>query len=122
MSETSIKALQCSLVTSGLLRIDHAEIAAELCKNWNIPDSFAVAIRNHHEPSRSADSKLAHFIQMADVIALMSGIGTGIDGMHYQVDEKTMNLLGIGEDEINQMIGEVAESVWKVSEEIQKKD
>lgn len=105
-----------------VLGFDHAEIAAELCKNWNIPDSFAVAIRYHHQPSRSGESKLAHIIHMADVIALMSGIGTGIDGMQYQVDPKTMGFLRLGEEDIQSMIGEVVEAVQKVSAELQKKD
>ncbi|RPI78757.1 MAG: HDOD domain-containing protein [Desulfobacteraceae bacterium] len=104
------------------LGFDHAEIAAELCKNWNIPDSFAVAIRYHHQPSRSGESKLAHIIHMADVITLMSGIGTGIDGMQYSVDPETMPFLQLGEEDIPSLIAEVVESVQKVSEEVQKKD
>jgi hypothetical protein len=59
---------------------------------------------------------------MADVIALMSGIGTGIDGMQYQVDPETMGFLRLGEEDIQSMIGEVVEAVQKVSEELQIKD
>jgi HD-like signal output (HDOD) protein len=102
-----------------ILGFDHAEIASELCRNWHVPESLATAIRYHHDPSLSDNDKLSYIVHTADAIAMMSGIGAGIDGMFYQMDDNAFKVLGLEEDEMSEIIIEIVESVQKISDEIQ---
>jgi HD-like signal output (HDOD) protein len=94
-----------------ILGFDHAEIASEACSKWNIPDELSVAIQYHHYPQQADKNALAYILHMADSIALMSGIGTGIDGMLYQMDEKAMEFLRLEPDDLGIIIENVVEQV-----------
>jgi HD-like signal output (HDOD) protein len=102
-----------------ILGFDHAEIASEACAKWNIPEALAVGIRYHHDPSESDDNKLAHVLHISDSIAMMSGIGTGIDGMLYQMDENSMEILSVEADELSDLMEEIADYVGKMEQEME---
>jgi putative nucleotidyltransferase with HDIG domain len=101
-----------------ILGFDHAEIAFELCKKWNIPESQSIAIRYHHFPSESNKNELAYIIHIADVLAMKGGIGTGFDSMFYEIEKKALEFTGIPESELEEVMQEMVESVDKVSEQI----
>jgi HD-like signal output (HDOD) protein len=98
-----------------VLEFDHAEAAFEVCKEWNIPKALTIAIRYHHFPSRSNDSILAYIVHVADAIAIMTGLGLGVDGAFYKMDENAMDVLGLREDAINDIMGEVLNAAQKIS-------
>ena len=100
-----------------ILELDHTEVASEVCKTWNIPKPLTVAIRYHHHPSRSNGSKLAYIVHVADAIAMMTGLGLGIDGTLYQMDDTAMESLNFREEDINDIMGKVLEAVQKISEQ-----
>lgn len=99
-----------------ILHLDHAEVASEVCKVWNMPEPLTVAIKYHHHPSRSQDSALAYIIHVADAIAMMTGLGLGIDGTLYQLDEKAMDFLDLKEEEVNDIMDEVLVAAKKIAE------
>lgn len=100
-----------------ILGFDHAEIAYEVCKSWNIPEALTVAIRYHHYPSHSDGSELAYIVHVADSMAMMTGMGIGIDGMLYKMEDKAMEFLGLQEEEMPDIMAELAESVGKIADE-----
>ncbi|MBW1701180.1 MAG: HDOD domain-containing protein [Deltaproteobacteria bacterium] len=101
-----------------ILGLDHSEIAFEACKSWGIPEAITTAIKYHHYPSRSHDNKLAYVVHIADSLAMMSGVGTGIDGMSYEIDGKAVEFIGLKEEALNNIMFEAMESVKKVEEEM----
>ena len=101
-----------------ILGFDHGEIASEVCKSWQTPQALANAIRYHHSPSMSDAPELTYIIHMADVIAMMTGLGVGIDGLSYQVDDKAIDILGLNDGDINDIMVEVAVSVDNISGQI----
>ncbi len=100
-----------------ILGFDHSEIAAEVCRNWNIPEALITAIKYHHEPSRSQGHEMTYIVHMADSIALMSGIGAGVDGMLYHMDERAMEFLGISQEDLSEIMIQMAEYVQRVESE-----
>ena len=68
-----------------ILELDHSEVASEVCKTWNIPEPLIIAIKYHHHPSKSQESRLAYIVHIADAVAMMTGLGLGIDGTLYQM-------------------------------------
>jgi HD-like signal output (HDOD) protein len=103
-----------------ILGFDHPEIAYEMCLAWKIPGSLINAIRYHHYPSRSSENKLAHIVHIADSLAMMSGIGTGIDGMLYRMDEKSLEFIGLREEELTDIMEQTIEGVQKIVESMPK--
>lgn len=100
-----------------ILGFDHSEIASEVCKSWNVPEALSIAIRYHHCPSESQGAELAYIVHMADSLAIMTGMGAGIDGMSYQMDDKAIELLGLKEEDLSEIMVEVVESVEKIAEQ-----
>jgi HD-like signal output (HDOD) protein len=98
-----------------ILGFDHAEIASELCKQWGIPQHLTIAIQHHHRPSRSNGDELAYIIHIADAAAIMSGLGTGIDGMLYKMEDGAMDFLGLQEGDLLMIMAEIAEFVMGIT-------
>lgn len=102
-----------------ILGFDHSEIAALMCQSWKIPNTLTNAICYHHYPARSKDSILAYIVHVADSLSLMSGIGTGIDGMLYNMDSKALEYLGLPEESLAPIIEETVDSVQKIAGQMQ---
>jgi HD-like signal output (HDOD) protein len=102
-----------------ILGFAHPEIAYELCKTWKVPQSLGTAIRYHHSPANSQGNELAYIVHMADAVAMMSGMGAGVDGMLYEMDDGAMGFLGLQEEDISVIMVEMVESVGKIKTEMQ---
>jgi len=98
-----------------ILGFDHSEIGSEVCKSWGIPEILTAAVRYHHYPSRSQGNELAHIVHMADSMAIRSGIGIGIVGIPCQVDDNTMEFLGLQEEEMSSIMDQVVQAVEKIT-------
>ncbi|GMQ79619.1 MAG: HDOD domain-containing protein [Thermodesulfobacteriota bacterium] len=101
-----------------ILGFDHSEIASELCQKWKIPNDQRIAIRFHHNPSRSDGNELAFILHMADYIAMANGYGTGTDGAQYQAEDGVMDFIDLREEDVEHIKKDVQESVEKISEEV----
>ncbi len=99
-----------------ILELDHSEAAFEVCGAWNIPKTLTAAIRYHHSPAKSHDNMLAYIIHVADAIAMMTGLGIGVDSTFYVMDEKALEFVGLNETDINRVMAEIIESIKKISE------
>ncbi len=102
-----------------LLGVDHSEIAADICKKWILPEAIHHPIRWHHRPSRSGGSELALFLHVADYFAKMSGMGTVLDDLRYQMEENAIETLGYQEAELDSLLVDVIESVDKIAQDFQ---
>ena len=99
-----------------VLALDHPEIAAEVCKAWHIPEAISQAIRFHHNPSMSDGSKLAYIVHAADAVALMSGLGLGIDGTMYQLEEGAKEFLNLKDEDLGDIMGHMLSATRKIAE------
>jgi len=96
-----------------VLGFDHAELAADVCEKWQIPKKLSVAIQYHHMPSALEHNELAYIVHAADAIALMSGIGSGVDGMMYRIDDKSMSFLELDNESVSMYMAQAVEYVEK---------
>ena len=94
---------------------DHAEIASEICKKWNFPESIGLAIKCHHQPSDSGGDELSHILHLADHIAISSGIGYDDDDILCELEPGTQDFLKLNQDDISKIILKVTETVNKIS-------
>lgn len=102
-----------------ILGFDHSEIASEMCNLWKIPKALVAAICFHHYPAHSGDNVLALIVHVADALSLMSGIGAGIDGMLYRMDQRAQEFLRLTEQDLREVLDETVESVEKITEQLQ---
>ncbi len=79
-----------------ILGIDHAEVGALLFEKWNLPDSVINVTRWHHQTEGfKGDHLVLNLVHVADTVSLMSGIGTGTDGLAYHPSPDVVDELGL---------------------------
>lgn len=81
-----------------VLGIDHAEVAGELLRAWNLPAEVVAAARWHHMPSRCEPEfqPLVDVIHVADILCLNMGWGLGVvDGLQYRADDSAAERLSM---------------------------
>jgi HD-like signal output (HDOD) protein len=106
------------LAEKELLGFDHGEIAHDLCKTWNVPQNLIASIRYHHTPARSQQNDLAYIVHVADSLALMSGVGAGLDGMLYEMDDGALAFLGFRQEDLSPIMVEMVEAVEKIASDM----
>ena len=99
-----------------IIGFDHAEIAFQICKKWNIPNAMSQAIKFHHCPSSSKGDDLSYILHLADYIAAKIGGGYDSDDLLYQLEEGTMKYLDIGFQDVSTIMSEVIESLAEFSD------
>ena len=90
---------------------NHAEIASEVCKKWNFPESLIFPIKYHHQPGNSDSSELSYILHMADYVAILSGIGYDSDDVLYDLEDGTMDFFGFKNEDVSELVLKVTESV-----------
>jgi len=101
-----------------VLGFDHAETASEMCRNWKFPDSLALAIKYHHNPSRSDGNEMAFILHLADYIAVLSGSGYDFDEILDVREEGTEEFLSIHQQDMKKIGNLILESIIKIEEEL----
>lgn len=97
-----------------VLGFDHAEIGARMTERWNLPPQLVATIRYHHKPSEQPElSPLTQIVHLADVLCMMLGIGLGGDGLRYELEEGTIEQLGLDDASIEFVLSQVSEIATK---------
>jgi putative nucleotidyltransferase with HDIG domain len=88
-----------------VLGINHAELGGIICERWQFPKIIVSVIRYHHAPSSaSEDQKIVQRIYLCDLVALMTGIGGGADGLYYHADNEIIGKFKLDERDIEQFV------------------
>lgn len=79
-----------------ILGVNHAELGALLLQHWGIPEPIVNVVRHHRCPDRApAPDTALDLVHAGDMLAKMTGIGAGIDGMHYTFSESVIQRLSL---------------------------
>jgi len=93
----------------------HARVAREVCKKWKFPEVISNAINWHHKPSGSNQDLLSYILHMADQLATSIGIGYDSDDLLYQLEEGTMDFLGLKRSDLGDLVSKITEALEKVT-------
>jgi putative nucleotidyltransferase with HDIG domain len=93
---------------------NHAEIAFELCRQWNFPEFISTAIKDHHQPSYSSGNKLSYVLHTADHIARMIRMGYDNDDILCEIKEETRKFLGLRQQDISKIALKIKEGAYKI--------
>jgi len=79
-----------------VLGVSHPEAGAWLMDQWNFPANLVETVACHHRPRGAPQQQQnALMIHLADTLVYSQGIGNGIDGFRYSVDEGAADALGL---------------------------
>jgi putative nucleotidyltransferase with HDIG domain len=68
-----------------IIGTDHAEIGAEILKQWSFPSDLVETTRCHHEPgSGNPANPFLDIVHVANVICMMMGIGSGREELQLE--------------------------------------
>lgn len=93
-----------------IIGFNHALVGSKVAENWNLPPELVEAIAFHHSPELAKiDSTLTSIVHVADFICVTMGIGIGADGLLYPLSPQAVNSLGLGEQDIYQLISQLSD-------------
>ena len=97
--------------------IDHAMLGAEIARQWQLPENLVTAIAYHHEPLSAPDHQsLVASIHIADVSMMILGIGIGIDGLRYPLEEEALKCIGMNWEDLFHLADEVTSELMHTKE------
>ncbi|MBM4340030.1 MAG: HDOD domain-containing protein [Deltaproteobacteria bacterium] len=105
-----------------ILGIDHAELGGKVAEKWKFPKSIISAIQYHHAPSlASEESEVVELVSLCDIVAMITGIGGGADGLAYHGNREVMKRYHLGEKDIEQFIVKLEDRFQLVNETLDTK-
>jgi PAS domain S-box-containing protein len=103
-----------------VLRVDHAEVGAELLRLWRLPEHETRAIALHHHPPGTANSdpgsRLAAIVSLANTVIRIRKIGSGGDEIPRFIEPSALASLGLTKEDVAQLAGELDSKVWEAAE------
>ncbi|MHC4515205.1 MAG: HDOD domain-containing protein [Planctomycetota bacterium] len=91
--------------------LDHAEIGAQLARQWGLPDDISNAICGHHGPTEKPefDDPITHVVHCGDLIGVWMGLGSSDEAYiwSYPRCEESMELCGLSRENADGYIEEV---------------
>lgn len=93
-----------------LLGMSHPEAGAQLMEQWNFPEDIVEIVMWHHQPRKAPrGQKAALLIHLADTLVYSQGVGDGIDGFRYTVDEGAAQSLGLRPRDVERIASGILE-------------
>ena len=90
-----------------IIGISHEELGANVAEKWSFSEKMVFIIRNHHLSDETARGDLdTAIIYLADIICMIMGVGTGVDGLAYHFYGEALKRLDIGEKDVHAIIAE----------------
>ncbi len=92
--------------------VSHADLGAEIAKRWRMADPIINAIKFHHAPHLAGeDDLIASAVHIADAAMMMMGIGIGVDGLQYQLDDFAVDKVKFDKQKMDVLISRISEYV-----------
>ncbi len=105
-----------------ILGIDHCDAGFELATHWNLPEPLPSAIRYHHHPADAPQEyrTLVYTVHLGDMLAMLSGNGTGADTLRYKLDSTYAEYIELSETDLAQIMVEIGDEFTKMQESMQE--
>ena len=114
--QTMIAEEAVSYVTAeeAVLGFNHGQIGARVVEKWHLAPELAEAIEYHHNPFASfMNIDLVAITHVSDALVLMMGLHDGIDTLGHEFFSEAVNLLGLHEEDLNEIMTDVLALVEK---------
>ena len=98
-----------------IIGMNHEELGAEVGKKWRFGDKLIYIIRNHHMTDETCrnDPETA-LVYLADIVCMMIGFGTSVDGLAYRFYSDVLNRMNLTEKDLQNVIFDTCEHRQKI--------
>jgi len=103
-----------------IIGFDHAEIMSRACRIWRFPETQIAAIRFHHQPRCTEETKLDCIIHLADVLAKTAGFPAGPPGNPQKIAPGILELLKLQKQDLADLTTGMRDDVQKIEAEMQE--
>ena len=98
-----------------VIGIDHAELGAMVARVWQFSPKMVEIIANHHQPAQATQAREeTAVVYVGDLLCMMMGINSGLDGLAYRFDQQTIQSIGMSPTDLQTVIADFAEDLQKV--------
>lgn len=112
LKSTDWKSLSFEDLENKYFGINHAALGAEIARRWRLADPLIAAINFHHNPNLAGDHDLlASAVHVADCAMMMMGLGIGIDGLQYSLNEYAFNKVGWNVEKMERLFNNINQYV-----------
>ncbi len=88
-----------------VIGINHEELGARVGQKWRFGDQLIYMIRHHHMTDKTArDDPETALVYLADIICMMIGFGTGVDGLAYRFYSEVLDRMKLTEKDLQNVI------------------
>ncbi len=100
-----------------VLGTDHCEVGAALLQEWELPSAIVQVVRYKLEPDLCPQKDTAlDLVHAGDILAKMSGLGLGLDGLLYQPSQKVVERLQLTTAVMEASMAAVLDQVSELSD------
>ncbi|HKK00928.1 MAG TPA: hypothetical protein VJ955_02065, partial [Desulfuromonadales bacterium] len=87
-----------------------------------LPEELQMAIRHHHSPHKapSGHQELVYAVHLGDTIAMMGGVGTGADTLHYPLDGNYTRYLDLTSSNLAMILLDVEEEFRRLTHSMEE--
>ena len=98
-----------------VIGMNHEEIGALLGEKWRFGKKLIYIIRNHHMSEEACrDDAETALVYLADIVCMMMGFGTGVDGLAYRFYGDVLNRMNLNDHDLQKIIYETGERRKKI--------
>lgn len=98
-----------------VIGMNHEELGGVVGQRWRFGKKLIYIIRNHHmseEASRN-DVETA-LVYLADIVCMMMGVGTGVDGLAYRFYSDVLDRMKLTDQDLQKIIFDTGEERQKI--------
>ena len=111
-NHTKWKSMSFEDLENKYFGINHAELGAEIARRWRLADPLIAAINFHHSPELAGEySVIASAVHIGDAAMMMMGVGVGVDGLQYKLDDFAVKQMNFDIEKMDALISRVSEFI-----------
>ena len=98
-----------------VIGMNHEELGALVGKKWQFGKKLIYIIRHHHMSEEACrDDVETAMVYLADIVCMMMGFGTGMDGLAYRFYSDVLNRMNLTEQDLQKIIYDTGERRQKI--------
>jgi putative nucleotidyltransferase with HDIG domain len=98
-----------------VIGMNHEELGAMVGKKWRFGKKLIYIIRNHHMSEEACrDDVETALVYLADIVCMMMGFSTGVDGLAYRFYSDVLNRMNLTEQDLQKIIYDTGERREKI--------
>lgn len=98
-----------------IIGMNHEELGALVGEKWHFSEKLIYIIGHHHLSEESARQDLeTSLVYLADIVCMMMGVCTGVDGLSYRFYSDVLKRLALSEKDLQGLIAGASENQQKI--------